>query len=496
VGDFVEVLVGNSNTVVVPNPSATNASFAQVSSINESTREVTLSNTGSFTPLPGVDYSIRRKIVKSKSSNVIISVGNDVYIANTLNVYTDDSSEYGYVASNSLPGYSIVDNIIESSLPNGFVSTISTNNVQGLGDYSTFLKTYGSIKFPQPTNLRNGDEIVYTAQSPLIGLESGESYFVKIVASNEIRLFSSKSQLASNSDFVRFNPNFGAGAHNFTLKRHEDRTLSGKRIVRKFPLNQSFDDKGSDNRSSSNVGILIDGVEIVSPESQDKIYYGPLKEFEVLNGGKGYDVINPPVLSIEDIASDPKIGIPTGTGAKVEPVVIGSVKDVIVDPQDFDFNEILSVSLTGGNGSGCSLEPVVGQRFREMTFDSRRLSLGGGIDITNETITFLQPHSLADGQHVIYNQNGNDPISIGVAYDPTNTVTGSLVSGDEYVVRFVNTSTIRLFKNDSDAFAGATGINTIGLSTATTASGIHKFRTLSQNNLRSVKVLTPIENLE
>ena len=111
VGDFVEVLVGNSNTVVVPNPSATNASFAQVSSINESTREVTLSNTGSFTPLPGVDYSIRRKIVKSKSSNVIISVGNDVYIANTLNVYTDDSSEYGYVASNSLPGYSIVDNI-------------------------------------------------------------------------------------------------------------------------------------------------------------------------------------------------------------------------------------------------------------------------------------------------------------------------------------------------------------------------------------------------
>ena len=491
VGDFVEVLVGNSNTVVVPNPSATNASFAQVSSINESTREVTLSNTGSFTPLPGVDYSIRRKIVKSKSSNVIISVGNDVYIANTLNVYTDDSSEYGYVASNSLPGYSIVDNIIESSLPNGFVSTISTNNVQGLGDYSTFLKTYGSIKFPQPTNLRNGDEIVYTAQSPLIGLESGESYFVKIVASNEIRLFSSKSQLASNSDFVRFNPNFGAGAHNFTLKRHEDRTLSGKRIVRKFPLNQSFDDKGSDNRSSSNVGILIDGVEIVSPESQDKIYYGPLKEFEVLNGGKGYDVINPPVLSIEDIASDPKIGIPTGTGAKVEPVVIGSVKDVIVDPQDFDFNEILSVSLTGGNGSGCSLEPVVGQRFREMTFDSRRLSLGGGIDITNETITFLQPHSLADGQHVIYNQNGNDPISIGVAYDPTNTVTGSLVSGDEYVVRFVNTSTIRLFKNDSDAFAGATGINTIGLSTATTASGIHKFRTLSQNNLRSVKVLTP-----
>ena len=106
--------------------------------------------------------------------------------------------------------------------------------------------------------------------------------------------------------------------------------------------------------------------------------------------------------------------------------------------------------------------------------------------IRNETITFNDFHNLFDGQHLIYNQNGHSAISIGVANDPTQSIEGTLVSGDEYVTKFVNTSSIKLFKTDADALAG---INTIGFSTATTASGIHKFRTLSRKNLREVKVI-------
>ena len=500
-GDSVEVLIGDSQQVVVPDPNVVNASFATVSSINKLNKEVTLSNIGTFTPDPTKDYSIRRKVVKSKSSGVILTVGNEVYIANASNIYVDDSSSFGYLASNSLPRYNIVDVIVESTLPDGYVKSLGTNNTQGLGGYSPYYKTYETIVFSTPVDFRDGDEVVYTAQSPLIGLSSGESYFVKLVAANEIKLYASKSQLANNAktianfdDISRFNPNFGAGEHNFTLKRHENRTLSSKQIVRKFPLTQQLENSSSVDRTVDNVGVLVDGVEIVSPDSRDKIYYGPLEEFEVLNGGKGYDIINPPELTIEDIAST--TGLPDGTGAKVEPVIIGSVKEVIVDPQDFGFDEFLSLDLVGGNGSGCSLEPVIGARFREITFDSRRLDIGGGIDPDNETITFRDNHNLADGEHIIYNQNGNDPIQIGDAYDPNNIATGGLSSGDEYVVRVINPSTVRLFKNDSDAFtdtasgtAANTGINTIGLSAATSASGIHKFRTLSQNNVRSITVL-------
>ena len=52
----------------------------------------------------------------------------------------------------------------------------------------------------------------------------------------------------------------------------------------------------SEKRPLGSIGILIDGVEISSPESRDKVYSGPIDEFEVLNGGKDYDVINPPKL--------------------------------------------------------------------------------------------------------------------------------------------------------------------------------------------------------
>ena len=461
VGDTVDVLFRNSENVASAN--------AIVSSINTSTRQVVLSNLSGFTPIPSIDYDIRRKLKKSVSSNVQLLLGNNNYISDTLNVYSNDAGDTGYIASQSLPSYTIVDEIVESSLANGF----DTN----LGDYSSLLKNYGTIKFSTNVRFINGDRVVYTSNNPLSGLVSGETYFVTIVAPNEIRLYTSKA-LLSGSNSVRFGPNLTASTHRFTLKRHENRVLAPNTILRKFPLSQSLSKSKNEDRGVENIGILIDGVEISSPNSTNKVYYGPISEFEVLNGGRDYDVINPPQITISAGA---------GVTALVEPIISGNVKEVFVDPQDFDVNDVFSLSLTGGNGTGCYLQPVIGERFREIEFDSRALTLGGGVDIVDETITFLSDHNLADGQHVFYNQNGNSPISIGTFDDVTNSITGTLVSGDEYVVKFVNTRTIKLYNSDSDALAG---INTIGFSTATSASGIHKFRTLSKKTLRSVKVLS------
>ena len=461
-GDTVVVLVRNSETVVSDN--------AKVSSINEATRQVILSNLSGFTPIVNVDYDIRRKIKKVVSSGVELLLGNNNYISDALNIYSDDLGTTGYVASHSLPGYEIVDNIVESSIPNGYESN--------LGGYDSTLKTYSTIKFSKDVKFIDGDRIVYTSDNQLSGLVSGESYFVTVVAPNEIRLYTSKA-LLSGSDSVRFGQNLTPSVHRFTLERHQDRILAPNTILRKFPLGQSLSRSTNPKRSFGNIGILIDGVEISSPESKNKVYYGPIEKFEVLNGGKDYDVINPPQITISTGA---------GVTALVEPIISGSVKEVFVDPQDFDVDNVVSLSLTGGNGSGCELRPVIGERFREIEFDSRSLSFGGGIDITDETITFLTQHNLADLQHVIYNQNGNRPIEIGTFGDVTNTKTGTLVSGDEYVAKFVNTSTIKLYNNDSDALAG---VNTIGFSTATFSSGIHKFRTLSKKTLKKIKVLSP-----
>jgi hypothetical protein len=458
VGDVIDILVGSSETIVSSN--------ATVSSITATSKQIVLNNISGFIANPLVEYSIRKKIDKVTSSNVALLLGNNKYTASIQNVYTTDDSKDGYVTSLSLPEYVINDELIESTLSDG----TSTN----LGSYDSFFQSYGSIKFSSNVKFIDGDKIVYTANNPLQGLSSGESYYVKSISSSEIRLYISRS-LLSGTDYLKFKPNSNTtGTHTFTLDRHKRGILSPNSILRKFPLSNTISNIAGSDRGSENIGILIDGVEISSPKSSDTIYYGPLEKFEIFNGGKDYDVINPP-----------QIQIATGVGgtALVEPVISGSVKQVFVDPQDFDVANVISLTLTGANGSGCSLEPIMGSRFREIEFDTRPISLGGGVDITDETITFIVPHGLVSGEHIIYNQNGNDPVSIGVAGD--NTSTGTLVSGDEYVVRFVNTRTVKLFKNDSDA---AAGINTIGLSTATSASGIHKFRTISKNTLRKIIV--------
>ena len=122
-----------------------------------------------------------------------------------------------------------------------------------------------------------------------------------------------------------------------------------------------------------------------------------------------------------------------------------------------------------------------------LLFDSRRLDLGGGVDINTETITFREDHFLKNGDPIIYNRNGNAAISIGqVTFNPNQPATGVLGSGDTYYVGVANTNTIQLYKNAADAPSedgSKAGINTIGLSTTTTASGIHKFRTLAQKVL-------------
>ena len=469
VGDTVDILFGNSVTTVV----SSNATVDAISGTS-----VTLGNISGFTPLPNQNYSFRRNLVKSTSATTQIKEGNNVYVANALNVYTDDADTFGYVASNSLPGYEILDEIVESVSPDGTVSN--------LGGYSTYFQNYSTVKFSSSVRFIDGDEIVYTAENQFSGLVSGESYFVKRVGSNEIQLFASKAQLKGN-EFVRIGPNNNAGQHFFTLKRHEDKALSANSILRKIPLGQSLAQHSEVTRNIGNVGVLVDGTEISSPESRDRIYYGPLEEFEVVNSGRDYDVINPPEITVS-VGKGSTVGLVT---ALVEPVVVGSVKQVFVDPQTFDVEDVLSVSLTGGNGEGCVLEPVVGTRFREVEFDSRALTLGGGVDINEETITFFEPHNFVDGQTVIYNHNNNDPISIGNAYDINNGITGTLISGDEYVVKVVNTTTVKLHLSESDALNEGVGINTIGLSTATSASGIHKFRTLSKKNLREVNVLNP-----
>ena len=465
VGDTVEVLLRGSQTVVSSN--------ATVSNINKPLKQVILNGLGTFSASSSLSYDIRRKIDKASSSGVPLEYGNDTTISNIQNVYTDENS--AYVASNSLPTYNITQDISQAT-----ISEASGSKLQGLN--GTTLR-YSIISFASAVPFITGDKVVYLPETTAMpGLQSGESYYVEVLSfNNQIRLYSSSSFIGG-TEYLEFDAlGAGTGYHKFVLFEHRDLIVSPQRLLRKFTLDRNYSKGSGQEAVSGPIGMLINGVEIISPKSPNKVHYGPIEKLTILNGGSNYDVINPPTVNVTAPVS--------GTTASIQPVVEGSVKNVFVDPQDFDIDKVISVTLTGGNGSGAIFKPIVSKRFREVEFDARQLTDGGGIDISDETITFTTTHNLQNGQAVIYSNNGNSSVGIGT-FGPPDSIFNrvqnkTLVSGAEYYVQLINPSTVKLYGSYKDYFVG---INTVGFTTEN-LGGIHKFRTLEKNTLRDIKVI-------
>ena len=472
------IKVGDQFDILRRNTQIKDGSF-NVNSLDIVNKQINVDNL-SFNVLPNQEYDIRRVIEKASSTGIEIEDGNEKLISDVLNVYSDGDID-GYVASNSLPSYDITANIIEESIVGPGTSS--------LDGYNQFNNRYSYIRFTFGTNrdikFIEGDAVVYKPEGEVLaGLSSGGLYYVDpqptALGQNvtTIALYNSRSQIGTASTIQVGIATISTDKHNFVLQKHADRKLSLNKILRKIPLSQNLFIDSTHDSPVNEIGILKDGVQIYSPISDDNIFFGPLSDVEVFNGGQDYDIINPPKLSVD-------VGI--GNTALVEPILSGSVKKVFVDPQDFDIEEILNISLTGGNGTGCVLEPILGLRFRDINFDSRNLFFGGGLDLDEETVTFTKKHNLASGQVVYYRNNGNT--SLGISTSPAYPNSTSLADGDPYYVRVVNPTTVRIFNSQADALFGISGINTVGLTSDTTASGIHKFRTEPKNTLLSVKVI-------
>ena len=472
------IKVGDEFDILRRNTQIKDGSF-NVQSIDVNNKQIDADNLNcNF--LPDQEYDIRRVIEKANSTGIEIEEGDDKLISDILNVYIDSNTD-GYVASNSLPSYDITADIIEETIIGAGTSI--------LDGYNQLNNRYSYIRFSFNTNrdikFIEGDAIIYKPEGEILtGLSSEAIYYVDPQPSGigqnvtTIALYNSRSQIGTASTVQIGIGTISTDKHHFILQKHANRKLSTNKILRKIPLSQNLFIDSNHDSPVNEIGILKDGVQIYSPISDDNIYFGPLENVDLLNGGDDYDVINPPKLSIE-------VGL--GNTALAEPILSGSVKKVLVDPQDFDIDKVLNVSLTGGNGSGCLLQPIVGNRFRDINFDSRNLFFGGGLDLDEETITFTKAHNLENGQVVFYRNNGNT--SLGITTSVSNPTGTSLADGDPYYVRIVNPTTVRIFHNKADALFGISGINTVGLTSDTTVSGIHKFRTEPKNTLLALKVI-------
>lgn len=462
--DVVDILVRGTQNVVV--------SDVVIRNINLATKEILLDNLGGFSPVEGLSYDIRRKLNKAYSSVSNLRYGNNVITSDIQNVY-NDNNEYFYVASNSLPSYEITKTISKATL-----SEANGDRIQG---YNAATGTYSILSFDSDVPFITGDSIYYSPESNLIpGLVEGIYYVRVLTNKNQIRLHTSRSFIPID-DYTEFGilPS-GSGSHTFTLLNNFGKQIGPQKLLKKFPITPNIESGDGVETTSGPVGILINGVEIYNYKSDDKIYYGPIDKVEILNGGSNYDVINPPTIQI----STPD----TGTTCLVQPVVSGIITAVYVDPQDFDIDKVVSVTITGGNGDGAVLEPILKKRYRELPFDARLNTESGGIDITNETITFLNNHNLVNGQSVVYNRNGNDPVSIGTFGGLNSDQNRTLQSGSVYFTEVVNPKTIKLYQTFSDYYVG---VNTVGFTTASNL-GIHKFRIYdTKTTLDSIKVINP-----
>ena len=430
-------------------------------------KQLILDNISGFTPTFGIFYDLRRKLDRAFSSTSQLEFGNNVITSNVQNTYNKDDVDY-YVASSSLPSYDITETVSKSIIPN------STGTfLQGFNNVS---QKFSIISFSTNTEFRTGDAIYYKpSNNPLKGLEEGVYYVEVLSLKNQIRLYSSRSFIPI-LDFLQFTTG-GTGSHSFVLLRHKNEKIGVQKILKKFPASPNIKSGNKVVTTPGSTGILINGVEITNYKSEDKIYYGPLDDVKILNGGTNFDVINLPSITLPQVAS--------GTTALIQPVIQGELKEILVDRQDFDIERVLSVTISGGNGEGAIIKPVVRKRFREIFFDGRDTRVRGGLDIIHDQIIFNKPHNLLSGEPLVYDNNENASLGIG-SFKGSNTNQNKFLSnGSVYFPEVVGVSSIRLYETVNDFNAG---INTVGFTTVN-SQGTHKFKLLNKkNHLRSVVI--------
>ena len=474
VGDKVEIIDSYSGEIKYPTQSD---DIPYISSFDKSSLLLSLNNFNNFISESSGFYSIRRKINKASSDLVSIEYGNNKIISDVQNVYFDEDN-FAYVASNSLPSSKDFENIpyvynLSASLNSSSINENSGQLADVDEEYSltSETKVYTSIQFDQKVNFVTGDSIYYEPEnSSIAGLTTG-TYYVEVIKTSDpstnkrkIKLYGSRSFIGDNTNSIRLSfPNGIDGNHNFTLSSQKSKSILSNKKFKKFKLEQNLNDGTKEKTVPGSIGMLINGVEIDNWKVNDKVYYGNLVRAEILNGGDEFDVINPPKLEVSSGA---------GITALVQPVVKGSVKEILIDEKDLIVEKVLSINVSGGNGTGGIFKPIVSRKRIEVLFDARTTTNGGGISTTTSQLTFLTNHNFVNGQEIIYKNSGQPSVTIGAG-------TSSLIDNKLYYVRVDNNTTIKLYENLDDYNSN----NFITFEPTWEEGGIQKFAFNEINNI-------------
>ena len=387
----------------------------------------------------GLSYKISKNLTKVNATNFPQANNNN---ANVQNAYLDSNDDL-YIASPSLPAYFRQElKVKDRSI--SFSGSYSDAEVINIGFHGLY----------------TGDSIVYVPGEGTnkLNIDAGV-YFVKRVSSNEVSIYRSRSNIFNNI-FIAIT---GTVTNNkFEIFRLSKQTLESQKLIRKFsnPENSSV----VNETNPGQIGMLINGVEILNYKSPDSIFYGPIQKIVATAGGSGYDVVNPPILGIED---------PVGAGATGVVSVEGSFEEIRVLDGGFDYIGTPTITISGGGGKGATAEADMLTVKHVNNFNAFGEALR--VDLTNNTIGFSSSHKFRNGEAVIYSTGGAKNI-------------GGISTDSKYYVNTLESDTyVKLHYTEEDAIAG---INTVNLTSY--GSGTHSLSAVQRKRIiNSVKVTNP-----
>jgi len=388
-------------------------------------------------------YSVQRLLRKVFDSDI----NSDVQ-----NTYVDGEGSV-YVTSPSLPFY-YNQNL---DLNPGIISFDA--NLNG-GD------TIGALNH----GFVSGEAVVYLSGegNNKLNIDRG-IYFVKRIDNNTFKLARSRSNIFNDnylslSGIVTANsfvPLKYASENTDGVSQIVPQQIKAQNIIRK--IEEPSNDVKNNKIIPGSVGIFVNGVEILTPISEDSIKYGSIENIDVVSKGSDYDVINPPKIVITD---------QTGIGASAYCHVVGSLSKIDILSAGFDYINEPTISVNGGNGSGALVKSNLSAFTNAPSFNA--IAQAGYVDITVDTISFPDYHKFRDGEKVIYKTQGGVTI-------------GGLVNGSIYYVSVLSARKIKLYNSFNDVLS-----KTNHLPLNSYGTGIHLFESFNKKKrLSSINIINP-----
>lgn len=402
-----------------------------------SERAVSVLVQGAISVSPLIKYKIKRDLSRV---NAVGYPELTAYTANVQNVYSDLDGSI-YVASPSLPSYGSQTITIRD-----LVKTWSSDF------YST------SVEIGQH-GFYTGDAVYYTPGTNA-DTEAG-IYFIQKNSPTSISLAKSRQNLFSGKLVTLFG--VASAENKIELLEFAGQKLEPQKLIRKFSEPEYTADEYK--TTPGMIGMLVNGVEILNYKSRDVIYYGPLEKIYPLSPGKGYDIINPPNLRINDV---------TGYGATAFPAITGKLERIDILDSGFDYLDIPQISITGGNGSSAIAECNMISFEHDVPFYPTSGAAPLQVNLSNNTVAFTTYHKFRSGEEVIYLTGGDVAV-------------GGLSTNASYFVSLVDAYTVKFHKSFEDANAG---INTISL--ASYGTGAHRIKSkFKKKKVGSISVKDP-----